>query len=347
MPAEGRCATAHPPRTATGRALPASIPWESDRRTNDSRDGRRGSTARRRRETDGETRTGHTGPRGVGRGPGLHGHVRVLRTTRRGRGDRHHPPRARAGHRPARHRRHVRAVHQRAARRPGDRRPARRRRAGHQVRQRAPRRRHDGSASTVAPTTCARPATPRCSASASTTSTSTTSTASTRPCRSRRRSGAMAELVDAGKVRYLGLSEAAPATIRRAHAVHPITALQTEYSLWTRDPEARDPADRARARHRLRRLQPARARLPHRTRSARPAICATRATSARTTRAFRARTSARNLELVDARRGDRRATRASARRSSRSPGCCTAAPTSCRSPAPSGAATSSENVAAA
>ena len=50
--------------------------------------------------------------------------------------------------------------------------------------------------------------------------------------------GAMAELVAAGKVKYLGLSEAAPETIRRAHAVHPITALQTEYSLWTRDPEA-------------------------------------------------------------------------------------------------------------
>jgi aryl-alcohol dehydrogenase-like predicted oxidoreductase len=50
--------------------------------------------------------------------------------------------------------------------------------------------------------------------------------------------GAMAELVKAGKVRYLGLSEAAPATIRRAHAVHPITALQTEYSLWARDPES-------------------------------------------------------------------------------------------------------------
>ena len=49
--------------------------------------------------------------------------------------------------------------------------------------------------------------------------------------------GAMAELVAAGKVRHLGLSEAAPDTIRRAHAVHPITALQTEWSLWTRDPE--------------------------------------------------------------------------------------------------------------
>jgi aryl-alcohol dehydrogenase-like predicted oxidoreductase len=50
--------------------------------------------------------------------------------------------------------------------------------------------------------------------------------------------GAMAELVEAGKVRHIGLSEAAPETIRRANAVHPITAVQTEYSLWTRDPEA-------------------------------------------------------------------------------------------------------------
>jgi aryl-alcohol dehydrogenase-like predicted oxidoreductase len=49
--------------------------------------------------------------------------------------------------------------------------------------------------------------------------------------------GAMAGLVQAGKVRYLGLSEAAPETIRRAHKVHPIAALQTEYSLWSRDPE--------------------------------------------------------------------------------------------------------------
>ncbi len=49
--------------------------------------------------------------------------------------------------------------------------------------------------------------------------------------------GAMAELVKEGKVRFLGLSEAAPATLRRAHAQHPITALQTEYSLWSRDPE--------------------------------------------------------------------------------------------------------------
>ena len=51
--------------------------------------------------------------------------------------------------------------------------------------------------------------------------------------------GAMAELVQAGKVRHIGLSEASPETTRRAHAVHPITALQTEYSLWSRDPEER------------------------------------------------------------------------------------------------------------
>ena len=66
---------------------------------------------------------------------------------------------------------------------------------------------------------------------------------------------AMKELVEAGKVRYLGLSEAAPETIRRAHEVHPISALQTEYSLWSRR-RRRDTAYLARARHRLRRLQP-------------------------------------------------------------------------------------------
>jgi aryl-alcohol dehydrogenase-like predicted oxidoreductase len=58
--------------------------------------------------------------------------------------------------------------------------------------------------------------------------------------------GAMKELVDAGKVKHLGLSEAAPDTIRRAHAVHPITALQTEYSLWTRDIETNGVLDTVR-----------------------------------------------------------------------------------------------------
>ncbi|MGH9016755.1 MAG: aldo/keto reductase [Acidimicrobiales bacterium] len=59
--------------------------------------------------------------------------------------------------------------------------------------------------------------------------------------------GAMAELVEAGKVRHLGLSEAAPETIRRAHAVHRIAALQTEWSLWTRDPETDGVLDTVRA----------------------------------------------------------------------------------------------------
>jgi len=58
--------------------------------------------------------------------------------------------------------------------------------------------------------------------------------------------GAMAELVAAGKVRFLGMSEAAPDTIRRAHAVHPIAALQTEWSLWTRDPETNGVLDTVR-----------------------------------------------------------------------------------------------------
>jgi aryl-alcohol dehydrogenase-like predicted oxidoreductase len=49
--------------------------------------------------------------------------------------------------------------------------------------------------------------------------------------------GALSELVQAGKVKHLGISEAAPETLRRAHATHPVTALQTEWSLWTRDPE--------------------------------------------------------------------------------------------------------------
>jgi aryl-alcohol dehydrogenase-like predicted oxidoreductase len=51
--------------------------------------------------------------------------------------------------------------------------------------------------------------------------------------------GALSDLVEEGKIRHIGLSEAGPDTIRRAHAVHPVTALQSEYSLWTRDPETR------------------------------------------------------------------------------------------------------------
>ena len=76
--------------------------------------------------------------------------------------------------------------------------------------------------------------------------------------------GAMAQLVKEGKVRYLGLSEAGPDTLRRAMKVHPITALQTEYSLWSRDPEERNPRHLPRTGHRIRRLQPPRPRIPYR-----------------------------------------------------------------------------------
>jgi aryl-alcohol dehydrogenase-like predicted oxidoreductase len=76
--------------------------------------------------------------------------------------------------------------------------------------------------------------------------------------------GAMKELVEAGKVRYLGLSEAAPETIRRAHEVHPISDLQTEYSLWSRDVEDEILPTLREFGHRLRRLQPPRAWLPDR-----------------------------------------------------------------------------------
>ena len=67
--------------------------------------------------------------------------------------------------------------------------------------------------------------------------------------------GAIAEMIQAGYVRYLGLSEMGAPTIRRAHAVHPVTALQIEYSLMSRGIEARDPAGHPRARHRRHRLR--------------------------------------------------------------------------------------------
>uniref|UniRef100_A0A453F239 NADP-dependent oxidoreductase domain-containing protein n=1 Tax=Aegilops tauschii subsp. strangulata TaxID=200361 RepID=A0A453F239_AEGTS len=92
--------------------------------------------------------------------------------------------------------------------------------------------------SAAARSTCAPAARPACTASASTTSTSTTSTASTPPSPSRTRSiGELKKLVEEGKVKYIGLSEASPDTIRRAHAVHPISAVQMEWSLWARDIE--------------------------------------------------------------------------------------------------------------
>ena len=83
------------------------------------------------------------------------------------------------------------------------------------------------------------------------------------PDRGRRRRR-RASSIEAGKVRHFGLSEAGAGTIRRAHAVQPVTALQSEYSLWTRDPEAEILPTLDELGHRLRPLQPARQGVPHR-----------------------------------------------------------------------------------
>jgi len=106
------------------------------------------------------------------------------------------------------------------------------------------------------------PLMPRCSDSAcGTTSTSGICIGRTRPSRSRRTVGAMAEQVAAGKVRYLGLSEVSGDTVRAAHAVHPISAVQSEWSLWTGIRESGVLPTLPRAWHRVRPVQPARPRL--------------------------------------------------------------------------------------
>ena len=90
----------------------------------------------------------------------------------------------------------------------------------------------------AAPTRSAGPWTARCSGSASTRSTCSTSTESTPTVPIEDVAGTVSDLIAAGKVRHFGLSEAGVGTIRRAHAVQPVTALQSEYSLWWREPEA-------------------------------------------------------------------------------------------------------------
>ena len=75
--------------------------------------------------------------------------------------------------------------------------------------------------------------------------------------------GAVKELIQQGKVKHFGLSEAGVQTIRRAHAVQPVTALQSEYSLWTRTPEKEVIPTLEELGHRLRAVQPARQGLPH------------------------------------------------------------------------------------
>ena len=140
--------------------------------------------------------------------------------------------------------------------------------------------------------------------------------------------GAMAELVQEGKVRYLGLSEAAPDTIRRAHAVHPITALQTEYSLWTRDPEAescRRCASSGSASSPTARSAAASSPAG----SARPTTW-TRATSGDAARASRTRTCS-GTSSSSARSRRSAAEKGATPRRSRWPGCWREARTSCRS----------------
>ncbi len=249
---------------------------------------------------------------------------------------RDHPPRARPRRDLPRHRRHVRPVHQRAARRQGDRRPPRRGRSWPPSSATSAGPTAAGSASTAAPSTSAPPATPRCSGSASTTSTSTTSTASTRRVPIEETVGAMAELVEAGKVRHLGLSEARADTIRRAHAVHPITALQTRVLAVHPRPRGRDPADDPRARHRPGALLPARPRHPHR-RHHRPRGRSSEDDSRRTAYFPRFTRRGPRRQPRARRQGPRarRARRAARPASSRSPGCSPRATTSRRSPAPS------------
>ena len=122
--------------------------------------------------------------------------------------------------------------------------------------------------------------------------------------------GAMAELVEAGKVRHLGLSEASPETIRRAHAVHPITALQIGVlAVDARPGGQRRARDGARARHRLRRVQPARPRLPDRALPLAGRL-RRRTTSASTIPRFQGENFQRNLRSRRARRRRSRARRA-------------------------------------
>ena len=194
----------------------------------------------------------------------LHGDVGVLRHPRRAGRHRHHPPRPRPGRHLPRHRRHVRPVHQRAARRQGDRRPARRGAAGHQVRHRAQPGRLAGSASTAARTTSAAPATPRCSGSASTTSTSTTSTASTGRCRSRRPSARWPSWSRRARSATSGSPRRPPtrSAARTPSTRSPPCSRSTRCSPATS--RTRSLADDPRARHRPRAVLAARPRPAHR-----------------------------------------------------------------------------------
>ena len=162
-----------------------------------------------------------------------------------------------------RHRRGLRPVHQRDAARPAL--EGRRDRA--MIATKFGLRDRDqptAAASTAARRTSARRSRARSGGSAPTTSTCCTSTASIRRCRSRTSSARWPSWCARARCASSACREAGAQTIRRAHAVHPISALQSEYSLWERNLEARDHAAAARARHRPGAVQPARPRLPDR-----------------------------------------------------------------------------------
>ena len=234
-------------------------------------------------------------------GLGLHGHVGVLRPARRRRIHRHHPPRARPGHRLPRHRRHVRPVHQRRAGRQGD------SRAGATRSSWPP-----SSATCAAPDggvhgINGRPEYVRglldaslATAWASTTSTSTTSTGSTPTWPSRTPSAPWPIWCAPGKVRYLGLSEAGARDASAAPTRSiPIAALQTEYSLWSREPEDEIlPTARALGIGFVAYSPLGRGFLTGAFRS--PGRSGAATIDGACSRAFRARTSRKNLRLVDA-----------------------------------------------
>ena len=224
--------------------------------------------------------------------------------------------------------------------------PARRGRARDEVRQRARRGRRAARRSTAAPSTCARRATPRCERLGVDHIDLYYQHRVDQTVPIEETVGAMAELVAAGQGRATsGCRRPRRETIRRAHAVHPITALQTEYSLWTRDPEDGGPADGARARHRVRRLQPARPRLPHRPRSRSPDDLA-EDDFRRNNPRFQGENFQRNLDLVERVREIADEKGVHARASSRSRGCCARARTSSRSRARSASRYLEENAAA-
>ena len=157
--------------------------------------------------------------------------------------------------------------------------------------------------------------------------------------------GTVGEFVQAGKVRYFGLSEAGADVIRRAHATFPVSALQSEYSLWERDLESEVIPVAARAGHRPRAVLPARPRVPDRHRAAGRGLPGERLPP-RTTRASRAptSTSTRRRPTPYARWPSARASR---RRSSRWRGCCTRATDLVPIPGTKRRTTLEENLAAA